>query len=140
MSKELTFKELQSIASKWSRENFGEHFGTGYRNLLGLSEEVGELCHAQLKGEQGIRHTSEEILKLKKDAVGDIIIFLANYCDSQKIEMSECVEMALNEILKRDWSVSEDLKWDNLTYLEKEDLRLKRPELWRTLYREKFGQ
>ncbi len=30
-------------------------------------------------------------------------------------------------------------KWDDLTYDEKEELRRKRPELWRKLYREKFG-
>jgi len=30
-------------------------------------------------------------------------------------------------------------KWDELSYNEKEDLRKKRPELWRKLYREKFG-
>lgn len=30
-------------------------------------------------------------------------------------------------------------KWDELSYNEKEELRKKRPELWRKLYREKFG-
>jgi len=99
----MTLSELQRIASEWSRKNFGEHFGSGYRNLLGVSEEVGELCHAQLKGEQGIRHTPEEIVKMKKDAVGDILVFLANYCDSQKLDMMECAQVAIDEILKRDW-------------------------------------
>lgn len=30
-------------------------------------------------------------------------------------------------------------KWDDLSYDEKEDLRVKRPALWKKLYREKFG-
>lgn len=30
-------------------------------------------------------------------------------------------------------------KWDELSYNEKEELRKKRPELWKKLYREKFG-
>lgn len=30
-------------------------------------------------------------------------------------------------------------KWDELNYNEKEDLRKKRPEQWRKLYRDKFG-
>ena len=30
-------------------------------------------------------------------------------------------------------------KWDELTYNEKEELRKRRPELWKKLYREKFG-
>lgn len=100
----MTLSELQQIANEWSRKNFGEHFGSGYRNLLGLSEEVGELCHAQLKGEQGIRHTPEEILAMKKDAVGDILVFLANYCDSQALSMDECAKIAIEEIRKRDWT------------------------------------
>lgn len=100
----MRLSELQSIASAWSRKNFGEHFGSGYRNLLGVTEEVGELCHAQLKGEQGIRHTPEEITTMKKDAVGDILVFLANYCDSQGLDMEECANIALDEIKKRDWT------------------------------------
>ena len=100
----MDLKELQVNASSWSKRNFGEHHGTGYRNLLGVSEEVGELCHAQLKGEQVIRHTPDEILAMKKDAVGDIVIFLCNYCDSQGISIDDCVKSAWDEIKNRDWT------------------------------------
>lgn len=31
-------------------------------------------------------------------------------------------------------------KWDDLKYDEKEEIRAKRPEVWRKLYKEKFGQ
>jgi hypothetical protein len=31
-------------------------------------------------------------------------------------------------------------KWDDLKYDEKEEIRTKRPDLWRRLYKEKFGQ
>ena len=87
----------------WQRGQFGEHYGTGYRNLLGLAEEVGELCHAHLKGEQGIRHTHEEILLMKKDAIGDVAVFLFAYCDSQSISFVECLESVWNELQGRDW-------------------------------------
>jgi NTP pyrophosphatase (non-canonical NTP hydrolase) len=99
----MNLSALQFNASEWSKRNFGPHYGSGYRNLLGITEEVGELCHAQLKGEQGIRHTPEEILELKKDAVGDILIFLCNYCDSQGIDLDECASIAWDEIKNRDW-------------------------------------
>jgi len=99
----MKLKDIQKMAVGWNKKNFGDHFGSGYRNLLGIAEEVGELCHAQLKGEQGIRHTPEEILKMKKDAVGDIIIFLCNYCDSQNISLDDCVNYAWDEIKNRDW-------------------------------------
>lgn len=99
----MQINKIQQLASEWSKKNFGPHYGSGYRNLLGLSEEVGELCHAQLKGEQGIRHTPEEIKKLKIDAIGDIVIFLCNYCDSQGLSLNECVISAWDEIKGRDW-------------------------------------
>jgi NTP pyrophosphatase (non-canonical NTP hydrolase) len=100
----MTLDEIQKIVVTWNKRKFGEHFGSGYRNLLGVCEEAGELCHAQLKGEQGIRHTPEEIIKMKMDAVGDIIIFLCNYCDSQNLSMAECFNTAWNEIKDRNWS------------------------------------
>lgn len=37
------------------------------------------------------------------------------------------------------YSEANTAKWDELNYNEKEELRKKRPELWRKLYREKFG-
>ncbi|MEO8514514.1 MAG: hypothetical protein ABI543_13215, partial [Ignavibacteria bacterium] len=37
------------------------------------------------------------------------------------------------------FSDSINSKWDELNYNEKEELRKKRPEHWRKLYREKFG-
>lgn len=99
----MNLKETQNLFVNYAKRNFGEHHGTGYRNLLGVMEEVGELAHAQLKGEQGIRHTPDEISAMKKDAVGDIIGFLSNYCDSQGITLDECVEYAWNEIKDRDF-------------------------------------
>ena len=99
----MDLHDLQNLVVPWSKENFGQHHSTGYRNLLGVSEEVGELCHAHLKGEQGIRYTPEEILALKKDAVGDIVIFLCNYCDSQGFTLHNCVVAAWNEIKDRSY-------------------------------------
>lgn len=103
MNIDLTFDQVQAVAVGYSKRNFGEHYGTGYRNLIGVMEELGELAHAHLKGEQGIRHTPEEIAEKKKDAVGDIVIFLCNYCDSQGMHMSDCVEHAWEQIKARDF-------------------------------------
>jgi NTP pyrophosphatase (non-canonical NTP hydrolase) len=71
--------------------------------LLGLVEEVGELSHAHLKQEQGIRGTVESYRSKKIDAVGDIVIFLANYCTQQGLSFEECVLSAWNEVKQRDW-------------------------------------
>lgn len=99
----MEVRELIGNIVSWQEYNFGPSYGTGYRNLLGVIEEVGELAHAQLKGEQGIRHKPEEILPMKVDAIGDILVFLINYCTSQGIDLIECLEAAWGEIKDRDW-------------------------------------
>jgi NTP pyrophosphatase (non-canonical NTP hydrolase) len=99
----VNLKALQREASDWSKRNFGPHHGTGYRNLLGLMEEVGELSHAHLKHEQGIR-TNEDHHAKKVDAVADILIFLVNYCDSQGIDLDDAVEKTWAEVSQRDWT------------------------------------
>lgn len=104
------FEEIQAMAAALNERNFGGHFGSGYRNLLGVGEEAGELMHAHLKGEQNIRHTPDEIIKMKKDAIGDIVIFLCNYCDSQNLELSDCVKTAWDEVKNRNWSKDHEKK------------------------------
>jgi NTP pyrophosphatase (non-canonical NTP hydrolase) len=95
----MTFKELQDAQEEWRARNFPGQLD--YHPLLGVTEEVGELCHAHLKGEQGIRHS--DVRAMKADAVGDIVIFLAGYCTANGLDLQECVESALTEVLERDW-------------------------------------
>ena len=56
--------------------------------LLGICEEAGELCHAQLKKEQGIRGTIEQHDAAMKDAVGDIMIYAINYLSGIDAQIS----------------------------------------------------
>lgn len=93
---------FQSSVAVWSRKNFKDQ--PSYRPLLGIVEEVGELSHAHLKGEQGIRHTPEEIHALKIDAVGDIIVYLADYCTRERLDLTDCVISAWKIVRKRDWT------------------------------------
>lgn len=85
----------------WVDHNFPN--STAEQQLLGVVEEVGELSHAMLKGMQNIRHTAKEIEHMKKDAVGDIIIYLAGYCYREGFSLAECLEKAWNEVKFRDW-------------------------------------
>lgn len=73
------------------------------RPLFGVVEELGELAHAHLKGLQGIRHTPEEIADKKVDAVGDVLVYLADYCNREGIALGSCVERAWGEVKQRDW-------------------------------------
>lgn len=65
-------------------------------------EELGELCHAHLKREQGIR-TSEDHRAKQIDAVADVIIYLCDYCALEGIDMETAVLSTWETVSKRDW-------------------------------------
>lgn len=96
----LTFAALQDQQAEWlARQPFGD--GPSWHPLLGVGEEVGELNHAHLKGVQGIRESS---LARKADAVGDIVIYLADYCTREGIDFQAAVESTWNQVRARDWN------------------------------------
>ena len=68
---------------------------------MGVMEEAGELAHAHLKEHQGIR--ADDFKAKKEDAIGDIIIFLADYCNRNRLILSRCVDRAWAEASQRDW-------------------------------------
>ncbi len=96
-----TLKQLQREQQEWSEYNFGPH--DGWEPLLGVMEEVGELSHAHLKDVQGIR-TDENHKMAKVDAVGDILIYLADYCTQEGIDMEQAMSETWRNVKKRDWT------------------------------------
>lgn len=94
---------LQTILKNWLNYNFPE--STSDDQFKGVVEEIGELARADLKHIQGIRgFDNEEKYESKmKDAIGDIVIYLINYCTRKNIKFYECIELAIEEIMKRDW-------------------------------------
>lgn len=80
--------EIQEDLKEWSENNFGSDRDPELP-LLGIVEEVGELAHAQLKSIQKIRGTPEEHEEAKKDAVGDIVIFLLDWCFLSDVSVGE---------------------------------------------------
>ena len=73
----LTLAEIQEQVGAWSRYNFPRN--TPLEPMLGIIEEVGELAHAILKTNQGIRGTAEEHVAEERDAIGDAGIFLCDF-------------------------------------------------------------
>jgi NTP pyrophosphatase (non-canonical NTP hydrolase) len=93
---------LQIDLKPWLFHNFPE--ATSDQQLKGVMEELGELCHADLKCEQKIRdYTSKKTDDAIKDAIGDLVIYLCNYCTTKGIVFNDCIDIAFNEIIKRDW-------------------------------------
>ena len=93
---------IQREVAQWTKKNFGHR--PAYWPLLGVSEEVGELCHAHLKQEQGIRGTATELEVKAKDAVGDIVIYLISYCDKRGWDFEAIISETWRKVSKRDWA------------------------------------
>lgn len=95
---------LQKNSQAWREHSFPPEHRTAPLQALGVCEEAGELAHAVLKMEQGIRGSRSEHVIAAADAVGDIIIYLAGLCTSLNINLHSCVYKAWLEVANRDWS------------------------------------
>jgi len=94
---------LQDTIHDWRKRNFGEHI-LPYEQLLGVVEEVGELAHAHLKNQQGIRgYNREKFESEAQDAVGDILIFLMGYCSLYGWSMADILQVTAANVMARDW-------------------------------------
>jgi NTP pyrophosphatase (non-canonical NTP hydrolase) len=102
-----TMREIQLENAIWVAKNFGEKKNPE-RALLGVVEEVGELAHSQLKMMQGIRGTKEEHIANAKDAVGDIVIYLMDYCNGMGFDFHTCVEETWLHVSRRDWTKNKE--------------------------------
>lgn len=98
----LDFDWLQLEVGEWSRKNFPNNRQDN--PFYGVVEEVGELAHALLKQDQGIRGTFEEHTNDAKDAVGDILVYLADFCERRNWSMQEIVEEVWGKVKQRDWT------------------------------------
>lgn len=101
---DLTLRQLQEEQRPWVEHNFPGR--KPYFPLLGVVEEIGELAHAHLKAEQGIRGTKEELALKARDAIGDVIVFLADYCTASGYDLQSIVEEVWAEVKQRDWKAN----------------------------------
>lgn len=96
----MIIKKLQKEQKEWSIKNRLK--GDGNLMLLGIMEELGELSHAHLKDKQGIR-TNEKHKEAKIDAIGDIVTYIAAYCNAENIDMEKAILDTWDTVKKRDW-------------------------------------
>lgn len=78
----FTFKQLQEELKPWVLHNFGERPAS--QPLRGIVEELGELYMSLAK--QDVEAT--------QDGIADCLVFMADYCNSMGIAMSEVDSMA----------------------------------------------
>lgn len=88
----------------WECQKFANISWSILPNLLDISIQIGKLAHAQLKGEQSIRHTAEQIFTMKKVTVGNIVVLLDHYCKyTGRANVLGCLQHAWDEVKHRDW-------------------------------------
>jgi len=98
---DLTLRQLQEEQRPWVEHNFPGR--EAYYPLLGAVEELGELAHAHLKQLQGIRGTDQEHEDAAKDAVGDVVVFLADYCSARGFDFQDILNETWAKVKQRDW-------------------------------------
>lgn len=96
-----TLAELQHELQPWQEHNFPGR--DAWEPLVGVMEEAGELAHAHLKKHQGIRGTAQELDIAAEDAVGDIIVYLADFCNARGFDLQYCLNAAWRQVRQRDW-------------------------------------
>ena len=80
----LTWDRFQEEQRIWSDRNFGAaETRPKLHPLYGMIEEIGEFSHATLKAEQKIRGDAAKHATNRKDAVGDIMVFLTDFLTLQ---------------------------------------------------------
>lgn len=97
----MSLKRIQAEQNDWSKRNFPNK--KPHQPILGAAEEVGELAHAFLKMEQGIRGTKEEHSEKMRDAIGDCCIFMMDLCNQMGWDFEEIIQQTWQHVQKRDW-------------------------------------
>lgn len=95
---------FQAEHEVWERHNFGEV--PWWQPALGVSEEVGELHHALLKAEQGIRGSAEDHDAAAQDAVGDVVVYLTALCTARGWSLADILRDTWAEVQARDWKTN----------------------------------
>ncbi len=86
----MSLRKLQEDIATWSSYNFGPDVTT-MQSIVGLPEEVGELCRAVLKKYQGIRGTAEEWDAEIEKEIGDVLIKLCEFANRAGVDIEDAV-------------------------------------------------
>lgn len=92
---------VQKHLKPWQEHNFPDR--PDWQPLLGIGEEVGELNHAFLKRAQDIRGSADAHTLAIKDALGDILIFMCDFANSQGLNLENILADTWMEVSLRNW-------------------------------------
>ena len=97
----MDIRYVQEQNCKWVAHNFPGQ--TWHQHFMGMVEELGELSHALLKQDQGIRGRWGDHEEEAKDAVGDLFIFALSLCNSRGWSLEQIIQDTWTQVQRRDW-------------------------------------
>lgn len=86
-----SYREVEGNVLRWAEDRKIIPNAKPYSQLLKAVSEIGELCDAENKSD----------LEAVKDAVGDTLVCLINYCALKDLDMVECLQVAYDQIKDR---------------------------------------
>lgn len=87
----MNLNELEQLVIDWAKARQIIPNAKSTTQLLKAVSEMGELADADIKGD----------VDGMKDAVGDVLVCLINYCALRGTSLTECLTGAYNEIKDR---------------------------------------
>lgn len=104
----MSLRQKQEEVLEWSTRNFGEVPNTQIpvriSSFLGMVEEMGEMAHAILKMSEGIRGSTAVHEAKMKDAIGDIIVFLLDFCGRNGLDAQNILHVVWERVKRRDFN------------------------------------
>jgi len=100
----MNIEDYQFEVEKWVEHNFGK--GTPMSAVVGLAEEVGELCRAILKQYQQVRGSYTEWQEEIKKELGDVFIKICDVANEADIDLSTGIKSRWTEVKKRDFKAN----------------------------------
>lgn len=99
---------LQVQLARWQNNNFKTC--TLLQMLAGVFEEGGELSHAILKHQQGIRGMGdpEKFRALAGDAIADIMVYLTQLATMLRLDIWTLYSETAYEVMQRNWAENPD--------------------------------
>lgn len=86
-----TFEQLEKAVTQWATDRQIIPYAKPHVQLLKAFSEMGELADAEIKKSDSAR----------KDAIGDVLVCLINYCALEGLSIVGCLHLAYEEIKDR---------------------------------------
>lgn len=94
----LSYSQIEMSVIRWAEDRKIIPNATPVSQLLKAVSEMGELCDAEGKRD----------IDAIKDAVGDVMVCLINYCALRDLNLTECLKGAYEQIKDRKGTLMPD--------------------------------